>query len=73
MALIEKLRTVRQMPDDTDLLAFFGLTPADTFGWDNEALRVGVESVPMNEAREALGLRPLPAPVPTRTVLIEDL
>jgi hypothetical protein len=73
MTLLDRLRNLNDMPPDTDLAVFFGLKPGDPFRWDGQALTIGDETAPINDARAALGLAPLAQVEPRRTVEIGDL
>ena len=80
MSLLDKLRTLRNLPDDTDLLVALGIEPGTPFGFAGESVRFGDESVSHQEAREAVGpswstrgrFEYSPAE-PVRTVTIGDL
>lgn len=69
MALLDKLRALRDAPADMDLAKALGGIPA----WGKDSLTLGGETVPMSEARAAL-VDPIPqTPEPKRIVTIGDL
>lgn len=70
MALLDKLRALRDEPADRDLADFLGAVPT----WNRESVTVGDETVPMVEARAAVLGGPIEqTPEPRRVVTIGDL
>ena len=69
MALIDKLRAMRDADPQTDLLEFFGLSSGSQLHWDEKILTVGDETIPTAEAKRIIrGDSPH-----ARTVTIGDL
>lgn len=67
MSVLDRIRSATPADDDRPLEEVLGLKPGDRFGWDEQNLTVGDETVPIAEVLRAMGMEP------ARTIRIEDL
>ena len=68
MSLVDKLRALRNLPDDTDLLVILGKSPECRVMVSARDITIGDETISLADARRAMADNP-----PARQVVIGDL